>query len=122
MYSVVSAVKTTQKGETVSSGRTFKAKSKRIIATISAGYADGVPRLLSNNGYMLVHGQKAPIVGRVCMDQLCLDVTDIPDVKMGDTVTIFGPGLPVEEIAKRVKTINYEIVCGITKRVPRIYK
>ncbi len=121
MYSVISAVKTIEKGETVSYGRTFKAKSKRIIATVSAGYADGVPRLLSNKGYMLVHGQKAPIVGRVCMDQLCLDVTDIPNVKMGDVVTIFGPGLPVEEIAKKVKTINYEIVCGITKRVPRIY-
>lgn len=121
MYSVVSMVKTIEKGETVSYGRTFKAKSKRKIATVSAGYADGVPRLLSNKGYMLVHGQKAPIVGRVCMDQLCLDVTDIEGVCEGDLVTIFGEGLPVEEIAKTVKTINYEIVCGINKRVPIVY-
>ena len=121
MYSVVSMVKTIEKGETVSYGRTFKAKSKRKIATVSAGYADGVPRLLSNKGYMLVHGQKAPIVGRVCMDQLCLDVTDIEGVSTGDVVTVFGEGLPVEEIAKAVKTINYEIVCGINKRVPIVY-
>ena len=121
LYSTVSMVKTVEAGESVSYGRTYRADSRRVIATVSAGYADGVPRLLSNRGYVLIHGRKASIVGRVCMDQFCVDVTEIPDVKMGDTVTIFGAGLPVEEVARWAQTISYEIVCGISKRVPKIY-
>lgn len=121
LYSVVSLVKTVAPSQTVSYGRTYAAPSVRRIATVSAGYADGVPRLLSNRGSVLIRGKRAPIVGRVCMDQFCVDVTDIPEVSMGDTVTIFGPGLPVEEVAEAAQTINYEIVCGITKRVPRVY-
>ena len=121
LYSTVSQVKTISPGETVSYGRTYTADSPRKIATVSAGYADGVPRLLSNRGSVVIGGQKAPIVGRICMDQFCVDVTDIEDVKMGDKVTIFGEGLPVEEVAGIAQTINYEIVCGITKRVPRVY-
>lgn len=121
LYSVVSMVKTIRQDETVSYGRTYTAPGIRRIATVCAGYADGVPRLLSNRGSVLIRGRRAPIVGRVCMDQFCVDVTDIPDVAMGDAVTIFGPGLPVEEVADAAQTINYEIVCGITKRVPRVY-
>ena len=122
LYSTVSMVKTVPADTTVSYGRTYRAESPRIIATVSAGYADGVPRLLSNRGCVLIRGKKAPVVGRICMDQLCVDVTDIENVKMGDAVTVFGVGLPVDEVAELAGTINYEIVCGISKRVPRIYK
>lgn len=121
LYSVVSMIKTIRAGESVSYGRTYVADSERRIATVCAGYADGIPRLLSNRGSVLICGKRAPIVGRVCMDQFCVDVTDIPEACMGDRVTIFGPGLPVEEMAEAAQTINYEIICGITKRVPRVY-
>ena len=122
LYSAVSLVKTVESGESVSYGRTYRAEGVRTIATVCAGYADGVPRRLSNRGYVLINGEKAPIVGRVCMDQLCVDVTGIENVKMGDRVTIFGDGLSVDTVAQLAGTINYEIVCGISKRVPRIYK
>ncbi len=121
LYSVVSEVKTVKKGETVAYGRTYVAPNERKIATVSAGYADGVPRLLSNKGKVIINGKEALIVGRICMDQFCVDVTDIDNVKPGDKVTIFGKGLPVEYVAELAETINYEIVCGISKRVPRTY-
>ena len=121
LRSTVSMVKTVADGESVSYGRTYTAAGPRTIATVSAGYADGVPRLLSGKGSVLIHGKRAPITGRVCMDQFCVDVTDIENVKMGDTVTIFGPGLSVDEVAQAAGTINYEVVCGISKRVPRVY-
>ncbi len=122
LYSTVSQVKTIGLAESVSYGRTFIAKEPRRIATVCAGYGDGVPRLLSGKGHVIIHGQRAPIVGRVCMDHLCVDVTQIDGVQTGDRVTIFGPGLPVEEVAGHAQTIHYEILCGITKRVPRVYK
>lgn len=122
MYSTISMVKNVESGDSVSYGRTYIADKKRKIATVSAGYADGVPRLLSNNGYVLINGKKAPIVGRVCMDQFCVDVSDIDDVKMGDVAEIFGDNISVDVIADISKTINYEIICGINKRVPRLYK
>ena len=90
------------------------------IATISAGYADGYPRVLSNKAYVLINGKKAPVVGRICMDQMCVDVTNIPDAKMGDEVILFGKELSVDILANLADTINYEIVCGISQRVPRI--
>ena len=120
MYSVVSMIKTVEQGESVSYGRTYTADKKRRIATISAGYADGVPRLLSNKGYVFVKGKKAPIVGRVCMDQFCVDITDIDNISVGDTVEIFGKNISVDVVADIAQTINYEIVCGITRRVPRV--
>ncbi len=116
----VSMVKTIAKGDTVSYGRTFKAKKDMTLATITAGYADGIPRLLSSKGYVIINGKKANIVGRICMDQFCADVSDV-DVKEGDTVVLFGSELPVEKFASWADTINYEIVCGLSKRVPRIY-
>lgn len=118
--SAVSMVKEINEGNTVSYGRTFKAQSKMRVATITCGYADGYPRALSNKGYVLIKGQKAPIIGRVCMDQLSVDISGIPDVKMGDEVILFGKELPVEDLADLCGTINYEIVCGISPRVPRI--
>ncbi len=121
LYSVVSMVKTVDAQQTISYGRTYKTHTPRKIATVTAGYADGVPRLLSNKGYVLINGEKAPIVGRVCMDQFCIDVTEIENVKEGDTVTIFGKGLSIEEVANAAQTINYEIICGIPKRVPRVF-
>lgn len=117
----VSMVKTMNKDETISYGRTYKIEKPTKIATITAGYADGLPRLLSSKGYVLINGKRAAITGRICMDQFCADVTHIDDVKEGDTVILFGKGLPVTELADIAETINYEIVCGLSKRVPRIY-
>ena len=118
--SVVSQVKTIRKGDTVSYGRTFKAQKDLTLATVSAGYADGYPRLLSNKGYVLINGCRANIVGRVCMDQFCVDVSDIPNVKRGDEVLLWGHDLPVEIPAEIIGTINYELVCGVSSRVKRI--
>ncbi len=118
--SVISQVKEINAGDTISYGRTFKAAKNMTIATISCGYADGYPRLLSNRGYVMINGQRANIIGRVCMDQFCVDVTDIPNVKRGDEVLLWGKELPVEQFADMIGTINYELVCGVSSRVKRI--
>ncbi len=120
--SVISQVKEITCGDTVSYGRTFKAQQNMTIATVSCGYADGYPRLLSNKGYVLIHGCRANIIGRVCMDQFCVDVTNIKDVKPGDEVLLWGKDLPVDQLADMIGTINYELVCGVSKRVKRIKK
>ena len=121
LKATVSQVKSLKKGDSVSYGRTFEAKKDMQVATVTVGYADGYMRGLSSKGYMLINGKKAPILGRVCMDQTVVDITDIPDVKTGDTATLFGEGLPVEELAKELSTINYELVCAVAHRVARIY-
>ena len=122
---VVSMVKTLHAGDTVSYGRTVTLTGDRRVATVCIGYADGYPRALSGKGYMLIHGRKAPILGRVCMDQLMLDVTGIDGVEMGTEVTVFGRSgdamLPVEQVAALCGTIHYELVCVLGKRVPRVY-
>lgn len=118
--SVVSMVKSVKKGTCVSYGKTFTAQKDMKIATVTAGYADGYPRALSNRGRVIIRGKSANIIGRICMDQMSIDVTDIEDVKQGDEVILFGKELPVEEIAEKCGTINYEITCGISQRVPRI--
>ena len=118
--SVVSLVKEINPGDTVNYGRTFKCEKPMRIATVTAGYADGYPRSLSNKGYVYIGGKKADIIGRVCMDQMCVDVTDIPSVKMGDEVLLFGKELKVDALADLCGTINYEIICGISPRVPRV--
>ncbi len=118
--SVVSMVKEISAGDTVNYGRTFKADKTMKIATVTAGYADGYPRLLSNQGYVYINGSRADIVGRICMDQMCVDVTDIEGVKMGDEVLLFGKDLKVDALADLCGTINYEIICGISPRVPRV--
>lgn len=120
--SVISMIKTIRKGETVSYGRTFTAKNNMKIATVTAGYADGYPRLLSNNGEVIIRKTRVPIVGRICMDQFMVDVTSISDVTVGDEVELFGSGISADEIAKKCNTINYEIICGLSDRVPRIIK
>lgn len=120
--SVVSQVKEICEGDTVSYGRTFKAPKNMTVATVSAGYADGYSRLLSNRGYVLINGKRANIIGRVCMDQFCVDVTDIPNVKRDDEVLLFGKELPAEELADIIGTINYELVCAVSNRVQRIEK
>ena len=86
-----------------------------------AGYADGYRRLLSNKAEVIIKGSRVPLLGRVAMDMCMLDVTSIPDVRPGDEITLFGQGLPVEEIAALIGTINYEVVTGISGRVPRVY-
>ncbi len=120
--SVISLVKTVCEGDSVSYGRTYTAPSERRIATVTVGYADGYARLLSGKGSALVHGTACPIVGRVCMDQMMLDVTDVPDeVQSGDEVTLFGDcSITADYLASLYGTIGYEIICGISKRVPRI--
>lgn len=120
LKSIVSMVKTIKKDDELSYGRTFKAEKAMKIATIAAGYADGYPRALSNNGYILIKGKKAPILGRICMDQMLVDVTDIENVSIGDEVLLFGKDLSVDILAEKTNTINYEIVCGISPRVPRV--
>ncbi len=122
LKSVVSMVKTITRGDSVNYGRTFIAEKPTKIATVAAGYADGYPRLLSNKGSVLIKGKKAPIVGRICMDQMSVDVSDIEDIAIGDEVILFGKELSVDELASQCGTINYEIVCNISPRVPRIVK
>ncbi|MDE6020043.1 MAG: alanine racemase [Ruminococcus sp.] len=120
--SVISQVKEIEESDCVSYGRTFAAPSIRKVATITVGYADGYARLLSNKGKVLVHGTACPIIGRVCMDQLMLDITDVSEtVKSGDEVTLFGDcEITADWLASLYGTIGYEIICGISKRVPRI--
>ena len=121
LKAMVSQVKILKKGESVSYGRTFTTKKDMCVATVTAGYADGYMRGLSGKGYMLINGKKAPILGRVCMDQTVVDITDIGDVKTGDVATLFGEGLHVSELAKTLGTINYELVCAVAHRVSRVY-
>ncbi len=121
----IAYIKKIEKGATVGYGAAFMAKRDSLIATIPCGYGDCYPRLLTNKGRVLINGHSAPVTGRVCMDQFMVDVTDIPDVKQGDEVTIVGRDgdqiLTVEELAKTAGSFNYEYVCDITKRVPRVY-
>ncbi len=118
-------VKEVPADETVSYGRTYRTAAPSTLATVPVGYADGYSRRLSGRAYMLVHGRPARIVGRVCMDQSMLDVTGIEDVHADTTVTVFGAdegaSLPVEEFAAWSDTINYEVVCAVGKRVPRLF-
>lgn len=118
-------VKTIPPGYPVSYNSTWKSRTQTAIATVPVGYADGYFRALSNRGEMLVHGCRAPIVGRVCMDLTLLDVGHVPDVKIGDEVVIFGrqkdASLSVDEVAALLNTINYEIVSSLTHRVAKIY-
>lgn len=119
---VVSMVKTINKGDTVSYGRTFKAQKDMTVATLPVGYADGYHRTLSNKGYVLINGQKARVLGRVCMDQTVVDVTNIKNVKVGDEVELFGKSLHAHTLASLCDTINYELVCSVSARVPRVEK
>ena len=125
LKSHVAFVKEIESGTPVSYGGTFVAKEKMKIATIPVGYADGYPRSLSNKGYVLIRGKKAPILGRVCMDQFMVDVTQIEGVSFGDKVTMIGKDgneiLPVEVLSELSGLFNYEFVCDLGKRIPRVY-
>ncbi len=121
LKSTVSLVKTIKKGDAVSYGRRFIADRDMTVATISVGYADGYPRALSNKGYVLINGQKAAILGSVCMDQTVVDVSGISDIKIGDEVLLFGKELSADDVASLCDTISYELVCGVSHRVPRVY-
>lgn len=122
LRTIVSQVKAVPPGEPVGYGAEAASELVRQLATVAIGYADGYSRALSDGkGFMLVHGQKASVVGKVCMDMTMLDVTSIPNVKEGDEVVVFGPGLPVEKVAAQSATIPYEVLSGISQRVKRIY-
>jgi alanine racemase len=109
----------------ISYGCTYTPSTERIIATLPLGYGDGLSRHLSNCGQFLIHGQKVLVAGRVCMDQTMIDVTSVPSCQHGDEVIIFGGNAEAfqsaDEIALLMGTINYEVVCLIGKRVPRVY-
>lgn len=121
----ISYLKDVSPGTAISYGGTFVATKPMKVATIPVGYADGYPRQLSGKGWVLIHGQKAPILGRVCMDQFMVDVTDIPDTRSGDEVTLIGRDgnevITAEEFGELSGRFSYEFICCISKRVPRVY-
>ena len=121
----IAHVKQVPAGTRISYGGTWQATRPTTIATVPVGYGDGYSRLLSNQGPMLVHGRRAPVAGRVCMDLTMLDVGHIDDVKVGDEVVLIGrqgdETLSADEIAAKLKTINYEVVTTLMARVPRVY-
>ena len=123
--SKIAQIKTVKAGESVGYGRTFVATRDTVVATIPIGYHDGLPRSLSNKGYFLVNGTRAPIIGRVSMDWTTIDVTDIQDFAVGSDVMILGRSadetITAEDFAALVGTISYEITCGIGQRIPRQY-
>ena len=125
LKSHIAYIKSVGPGFTVSYGSTFTSKSNMRIATVPVGYGDGYPRALSNKGKVLIHGKFANIIGRVCMDQFMVDVTDIPEAKQGDEVTLIGKDqdnvITVEDVADNAHSFNYEFCCGINRRVPRVY-
>mgnify|MGYP006066496027 CR=1 FL=1 len=125
LVSHVSFVKDVEPGTAISYGGTFVSKEKMRVATIPVGYGDGYPRSLSNKGYVLIHGKRAPILGRVCMDQFMVDVTRIPETKFMDQVVLIGSDgddrILVEDLASLSGRFNYEFVCCLGKRIPREY-
>ena len=125
LKSHITMVKEIEAGEKISYGGTYTTTKKTKVATVSVGYGDGYPRALSSKGYVLIDGKRADIVGRVCMDQMMVDVTDIDNVKRGDVVTLIGHDkdgyISIEEISELAGTFNYEFVCDLGKRIPRNY-
>lgn len=125
----VSHVKFVQKGEFISYGKTFIAEKNMKIAILPVGYADGYTRLLSNKAYVLIKGVRCKVVGNICMDQCMVDVSNLEDVNVGDEVVLFGTQIYegkqfiiyADELASLIDTINYEIVCMVSRRVPRVY-
>ena len=119
---VIGYIKELHEGDCVSYGRTFTAQRDMRAATLPIGYADGYPRLLSNRGEVIICGKRAKILGRVCMDQMIVDITDIPEAKIGTEVTVFGRGeITADDIAALCGSIGYEIICAVSPRVPRVY-
>ncbi len=123
LISQISQLKTVSSGESIGYGRTYIVKRDSVIAAVPIGYHDGYRRALSNSTYMIVRGRRAPVVGRISMDWTTIDVTNVPDVSLGDEVTIIGGqtemAVTAEDLAKQADTVSYEITCGISRRVPR---
>ena len=121
----VTHVKTLEAGREISYGGAYVTEKPTLVATVPVGYADGYRRALSGKFYVLIRGKKAPILGKICMDQMMVDVTEIPDVNVGDRVVLIGSDgeytITMEEIAAAADTFNYEFVCGISRRVPKFY-
>ncbi len=126
LKSCIVFLKELEQGRAISYGATYETKTNQRIATVPVGYGDGYPRSLSNKGYVLVHGKKAPICGRICMDQFMVDVTHIPEASEGDTVTLVGRDggeeVSMEEIGDLSGRFNYEFACDLGKRIPRVYR
>ena len=126
VYTKVAMIKMVPKGESIGYGRTFTAKRDSLIATVPIGYNDGYDRALSNIGEMIVRGRPVPVVGRISMDWVTLDVTDVPAVQVEDKVTVIGSDgdhcVTVEDLARKIDTISYEVTCGIAPRVARLFK
>ncbi|HYG59697.1 MAG TPA: alanine racemase C-terminal domain-containing protein, partial [Symbiobacteriaceae bacterium] len=122
----VGLVKEVKPGDAISYGCTYRADSHQQIASLPVGYADGFPRHLSSKGHVLIKGHRCKVAGRVCMDQTMVRIPDEVDVRPGDEVVLIGEQegtrLTATDMAQTVGTINYEIVCGISKRVPRLYR
>lgn len=125
LYSTIVHIKEIQPGDCISYGGTYCASEPRKVATVPVGYGDGYPRALSNRGYVLIHGQKAPILGRVCMDQMMVDITDIEGVSLLDKVVLIGKDgnlkLTMEELGELSGRFNYELACDLGDRIPRYY-
>lgn len=125
LYSRIVYIKQINKGDSVSYGGTFTADREMRIATIPVGYGDGYPRALSSKGFVLIHGKRAPILGRVCMDQMMVDVSHIPDARENDLVVLLGTdgeeAISAEELGELSGRFNYELMCDLGKRVPRVY-
>ena len=125
LKTVVSVVKEMQPGQCASCGRRFTAEKPTKVATLCPGYADGYPRLLScGKGAVEIHGVACPVLGRVCMDQMMVDVTDVPEVREDDEAILWGGTVSdtAETIARKTDTISYEVLCGVSRRVPRVYR
>ena len=122
LKSTIAQIRQVKEGESISYGRQGIAMRDSVIATVRLGYADGYPRSLSNGqGKMLVNGVLAPIIGAICMDMTMIDVTDIPGLKEGDEVIVFGKEIPVQQVSHWAATIPYEILTGVSQRVKRVY-
>ena len=121
----ISHIKTLASGKTVSYGATFRTERETLVATLPVGYADGYPRALSGKGEVLIHGKRCPILGRVCMDQMMVDISSVPDARVGDEATLVGKNgddfISAEDVANAAYSFNYEFICGISRRVPRVY-
>lgn len=125
LKTTIAAIRPFPEGVTVSYGRTYETPGERILAVCPIGYADGLQRRLSGDISFLLKGKRVPVVGRICMDMCMIDITDVPEAQVGDTVTVIGRDGELQntwdEWAEKLGTINYELVCGVNKRVPRLY-
>ena len=121
----ISHIKALDAHQGIGYGYTYVTEKPIRVATVPVGYADGYPRALSNHGKVLIHGKRCPILGRVCMDQMMVDISDVPEAKIEDPVILIGKDgeerISAEEVGEAAYSFNYELVCGIARRIPRIY-